>query len=250
MGRAERHQDLTTYFKTVAKEFKGKMTFMWVDVDKEDNQGALSFFDMAKDGEKFTATMRIVNFGEDTAKFLPEVNTTDEQSLRDFANGVLDGKIEQHYKSAALPGDWDAKGVKVLVASNFHAVTGVESGKNVLVEMYAPWCGHCKQLEPIWDELGEKYKDHESIVIAKMDATANELEQVKVHSFPTIKYFPIGDGAEAVDFNGARTLEGFSKFLDAGGAAGNEPEAGGEEEELGEDEEEEVEPEPSPKDEL
>ena len=38
--------------------------------------------------------MRIVTFGEDTNKFLPKVDTIDEQSLRDFASGVLEGKIE------------------------------------------------------------------------------------------------------------------------------------------------------------
>ena len=85
-------------------------------------------------------------------------------------------------------------------------------------------CGHCKQLEPTWDKLGEKYADSErwgaaetencstnyylcSVVIAKMDSTANELEDVKVQGFPTIKLFKKGDNS-VIDYNGERTLDG------------------------------------------
>lgn len=77
-------------------------------------------------------------------------------------------------------------------------------------------CGHCKQLVPIYDELGEKYKDSETVVIAKIDATANELEHTKVQSFPTIKFYKRGDN-QVVDYTGERTLEGFVKFIEAGG---------------------------------
>lgn len=77
-------------------------------------------------------------------------------------------------------------------------------------------CGHCKQLAPIYDQLGEKFADSETIVIAKIDATANELEHTKITSFPTIKFYK-KDTNEVVDYNGERTLDGFVKFLESGG---------------------------------
>lgn len=49
-------------------------------------------------------------------------------------------------------------------------------------------------MAPAWEALAEKYRDHEDIVIAELDATANELEALPVHSFPTLKYFPAGPG--------------------------------------------------------
>ena len=72
---------------------------------------------------------------------------------------------------------------------------------------------------PIYDQLGEKYKDRDDIVIAKMDATANELEHTKVNSFPTIKLYRKGTN-QVIEYNGERTLEGLTKFLESEGEYG------------------------------
>jgi len=125
--------------------------------------------------------------------------------------------LKQHLLSQDLPDDWDKTPVKTLVSTNFDEVV-FNKDKDVLVEFYAPWCGHCKQLAPIFDQLGEKFKDDETIVIAKIDSTANELEHTKITSFPTLKFYKKGDNA-VVDYNGERTLEGFVKFLESGGTA-------------------------------
>ena len=66
------------------------------------------------------------------------------------------------------------------------------------IRLDAPWCGHCKQLAPVWDSLGEHFKDRDDIVIAKMDSTANEIDEVEVSGFPTLKYFPAGQVEEKV----------------------------------------------------
>ena len=116
-------------------------------------------------------------------------------------------------KSAPEPKKNDGP-VKVVVGNTFDKIVMDES-KDVLIEFYAPWCGHCKSLDPIYKKLGQKYKSDKNLVIAKMDATANDAPpEFKVEGFPTIYYAPPGKKTDPIRFDGDRTVEGFSKFLE------------------------------------
>jgi len=58
-----------------------------------------------------------------------------------------------------VPAESHDNSVRVLVGKNFSEVV-MDDTKDVLVEFYAPWCGHCKNLEPIYAELAQKLKDN------------------------------------------------------------------------------------------
>ncbi|XP_062593254.1 protein disulfide-isomerase-like, partial [Saccostrea cucullata] len=220
-------------FKEAAKDFKGEVLFIYLDTSDEDNARILEFFGLK--AEECPA-VRLITLGEDMTKYKPESDDLSTEAIRTFVQGFKDGKLKPHLMSEEVPSDWDSKPVKVLVGKNFVDVA-LDEKKDVFVEFYAPWCGHCKQLAPIWDELAEKFKDKDDLVIAKMDSTANEVEQVKVQSFPTLKFFPKGS-QDIVDYNGERTLEALTKFVESGGKEGaGEPEEPEEEEEEEEEEE-------------
>jgi thiol-disulfide isomerase/thioredoxin len=57
--------------------------------------------------------------------------------------------------------------VKVVVADNIDDIV-FNSGKNVLLEFYAPWCGHCRKFALILEEIAVSLQDDQDIVIAKM----------------------------------------------------------------------------------
>ncbi|XP_072259503.1 protein disulfide-isomerase [Pyxicephalus adspersus] len=209
-------QDKLDNFKKAASSFKGKILFIFIDSDHTDNQRILEFFGLKKEE---CPAVRLITLEEEMTKYKPESDDLSADKIKEFCDRFLEGKVKPHLMSQDVADDWDKKAVKILVGKNFEEVAFDET-KNVFVEFYAPWCGHCKQLAPIWDQLGEKYKDSDNIIIAKMDSTANEIEAVKIHSFPTLKFFPAGTERKVVDYNGERTLDGFSKFLESGGQDG------------------------------
>ncbi|XP_068672295.1 protein disulfide-isomerase 2-like [Montipora foliosa] len=223
--KADSFQGIHESFSSVAKDFKGKVLFVLVDTEIEDNSRISEFFGI---DAKEIPTVRLINLADDDmTKYKPQTTELTADNVKTFVQEVLDGGLKPHLLSQEIPEDWDSKPVKVLVGKNFDEVAK-DKTKAVFVEFYAPWCGHCKKLAPIWDELGEKFKDREDVVIAKMDSTANEVESVKIQSFPTLKYFP-KDSDEIVDYKGGRTLDTLVKFIESEGKESNEEPTEGEE---------------------
>jgi len=121
--------------------------------------------------------------------------------------------LEPFIKSAPAPEPNDGP-VKVVVGSNFQSIVN-DPDKDVLLEFYAPWCGHCKQLAPKFEKLGEKFKDVSNIVIAKIDATANDYPpDYEVSGYPTIYFKPAGKHSKPVRFEGGeREVSDFVSFI-------------------------------------
>ena len=61
--------------------------------------------------------------------------------------------------------------------------------KDVLLNIYAPWCQYCQALEPFYEQLANEVADIEDLVIAKIDAEANEIADDKVDGYPTIIFY-------------------------------------------------------------
>jgi len=209
-GGEEIQKDIQPLRK-VATDYKDKVVFAYVNVDDKSNAQVTKFFGI----DATMVPMYTLFEMESSAKYMSDENTAAEtEAVTTMIEKYLAGELEKTLKSEDIPENWDKEPVKVLVGKNF-ADVAMDKSKNVFVEFYAPWCGHCKSLAPIWDKLAEEFEKDDSVVIAKMDATGNEADGVNVKSFPTLKLWK-KDTNELVDYSGARDFETLAHFVKTG----------------------------------
>lgn len=165
--------------------------------------------------------------GFPTIKFLSEEKVYAYKGARDlqaFVQYATEGYVGEESEdipsaptpaplAAAAPGSNSIETSDVVVLTDANFDTLIESDGDWLVEFYAPWCGHCKKLAPIYEEVATELKG--KVNVAKLDATANPRSQKRfgVTGFPTLKFFSKG---KVYPYEGARGKEDLITYAEDG----------------------------------
>jgi len=199
----------TTAFLTAAeeaaKEVKGRLSVVKLD--------GVRWADHAKhfgvDASQLPGI--VVEDRENQKNFVfPKDKEPTKENLVEHFKGFLDGTLQPNIKSQPVP-DKNNGPVKTIVATTFDSIV-MDNTKDVLVEFYAPWCGHCKSLAPKYKKLGKMFKDVPNVVIAQVDATENDVP-AKIKGFPTILFYRAGDKSNPIEYKGERTEQALAKFV-------------------------------------
>ena len=212
----EERSTLAASLKTVAEKHRGKLSFATIDAKAFGaHAGNLN---LKVDVWPAFAIQDTVN----NKKFpFDQDNKITEETIGKFVDDFVAGKVEPSIKSEPIPTQ-DGP-VQIVVAHNYDSIV-LDDTKDVLIEFYAPWCGHCKALAPKYDILAELYvkEGHsDKVTIAKVDATLNDVPD-EIQGFPTIKLYKAGDKKNPVTYSGSRSIEDLIKFVKENGKYGVE----------------------------
>ncbi len=217
---AEERKELANELKSVAEKHRGAINFATIDAKAFGAHAA----NLNLPTDKFPSfaiqeTVKNQKFPFDIEKKITK------DAIASFVDNFVAGDVEPSIKSEPIPETQEGP-VTVVVAKSYDDIV-LDDTKDVLLEFYAPWCGHCKALAPKYDDLASQYASSQfkdKVVIAKVDATANDVPD-EIQGFPTIKLFPAGSKGEPITYSGSRTTEDLIKFIKENGKYGAEPSA-------------------------
>ncbi|KAF2321765.1 hypothetical protein GH714_002581 [Hevea brasiliensis] len=149
-------------------------------VENDDDDEDLSFLEDASD--KNDAVPHDHHYPDSDQFEGDDIDNDDFENYSDFDDSESDP-----YKEPEI----DDKDVVVLKERNFSDF--IENHKFVMVEFYAPWCGHCQALAPEYAAAATELKG-EDVALAKVDATEDSelAQEYDVQGFPTVYFFVDG----------------------------------------------------------
>lgn len=146
---------------------------------------------------------------EDGKKIEKYSGDRSHEDLKKFAVGMLSDSASDQQKE-----DTDEPQPPVIVLTSENFENAIERGYT-LVKFFAPWCGHCKRMAPIYEELGRKFVGHDKVKIAKVDCTQEVnrglCSEQNVNGFPTLYLYK--DANNIGEYNGDRSLDDMASFI-------------------------------------
>ncbi|KAF9736920.1 hypothetical protein PMIN06_010674 [Paraphaeosphaeria minitans] len=193
-------KNLAPVYEELATNFlyaKDKVTIAKVDADAHKSLGK-------KFGVQGFPTLKWFDGKSDTPK-----EYDSGRDLDSLAKFVQEKSGVRAKVKAKLPSQ-----VVILDDKSFTEKVGKD--QDVLIAFTAPWCGHCKSLKPVWEQLANTFANEQGVTIAQVDAEAENSKALAkeqgVSSYPTIKYFKKGT-TEPLPYEGARAEADFVEFL-------------------------------------
>eukprot|EP00750_Incisomonas_marina_P009866 INCI16165.1.p1 GENE.INCI16165.1~~INCI16165.1.p1 ORF type:complete len:511 (-),score=101.83 INCI16165.1:915-2447(-) len=194
-------------FDQLARRYRGD--FVVVTVGPNELR-AMDFFDVTANE---LPTMRILDLRAEPMYKYRYTGALQEEAIVDFVTQFQKGELVPILKSEPVPEQAVAAGEVVKVVGQTFDEVVVNSDHWVLLQIFAPWCGHCKLLDPIWEEVAKSRAHDPRVVVAQIDGTANEHQRLNFIGFPSIQLWGPG-GKPVKGYKSHRTLKDLQKFLD------------------------------------
>ena len=192
----------------VGKALRGEAAVATIDTRK--HAEVTTFFDVTSTagGGSFTPPMLMAFSLSNGTKFVHTAELT-LAAVLDFARGVAAGKVEAHLRSQ--PAEEPAGPLVELVGSTFASVVR-DPAKDVLIQFYSKSCGHCTKLRPVYEQVAQSFAEVDDVVIAQMDAVANDAPGLEPEGFPMIVLYAKANKNGLV-YDGSRDAHDLIQFV-------------------------------------
>ncbi|RHN75893.1 putative protein disulfide-isomerase [Medicago truncatula] len=194
-------KNLLDPLQEVARTFKSKIMFIYVDINNENlAKPFLTMFGL----EESTNTVVVAFDNGMSSKFLLESKPT-RSNIEEFCSKLVQGSLLTYFKSQPIPDNTEAI-VQVVVGKTFDEEI-LNSKKDVVLEVFTPWCFNCEDTSKQVEKLAKHYKSSCNLIFAKIDASANEHPKLQVNDFPTLLLYKANDKTNPIKLSTKSSLK-------------------------------------------
>lgn len=200
-ANTEDFKNLLNPLQEVARTFKSKIMFIFVDIN--DDNLAKPFLTLFGLEESKNTVVAAFDNGM-SSKYLLESKPT-QSNIEEFCTNLVQGSLSPYFKSQPIPDNTEAS-VHVIVGKTFDDEI-LSSKKDVLLEVFTPWCINCEATSKQVEKLAKHYKGSSNLIVARIDASANEHPKLQVNDYPTLLLFRADDKENPIKLSTKSSLK-------------------------------------------